>query len=238
MNFNFSEQPEYSLNTSLTDEMINLYGILAKFLVTTKINRDDTVFGDYSHMQTSSAGIYEVYVLPENTEEWDSTAYDFNDFGLVNSDNINIFVMKTSFDQVPEVADPNTNDMANVVGNLLVFPNNKIMEITNIDWMVPGINNLFSHNDVKSVYKLACKPYDVKLINELDPVDVDYQNDPAAPYNTLDSYFTELINQATTQDTSVEVTPSVTTVVKGTGVDTTVTKPIVDKSEDAVWGKY
>ena len=51
MNFNFSQKPDYQLNTSLTEEMINLYGVLTKFLVIEQINKDDAVFGDYSHMK-------------------------------------------------------------------------------------------------------------------------------------------------------------------------------------------
>jgi len=234
MNFNFSENPEYDLNTSLTEEMINLYGILTKFLVTEKINKDDAVFGDYSHMKSNNQSIYEMYMIPENTEEWDTSSYDYNEFGLTNFDNVNLFVAKSSFEQVPEIV----NDTESIMGQLIVFPNNKIMEITDFDWMVPGVNNLFSHNDVKSVYKLTCKPYDFKLINELDNVDIDFENDPDVPYDTLDTYFSELIGQATAQDVAAEVTPSVTTVVKTGGVDTKVDKAIVDKTEDDVWGSY
>lgn len=68
MNFNYSKHPEYQLHTSLIEEAIKLYGILVKFLVTEKINKDDSVFGDYSHLKSDNSKIYDIYMLPDNTE--------------------------------------------------------------------------------------------------------------------------------------------------------------------------
>lgn len=226
MNFNFSAEPEYALNTSLIEEAINLYGILVKFLVTEKINEDPNVFGDYSHMKSDSNRIYDIYMLPENTEEWDQQDYGFNQFGLQNFENIVLFAAKSDLDPVI--------NLDHVSGNLIVLPNNKIMEISSVSWEVPGINNLFTNKDQKSVLKLSCKPYDFKLIQELDTIDIDYENDAAAPYETLDTYFQELIDDATGQDQEAEVVPQVTVNVNNTKV----LKPIIDKTEDDVWGSF
>lgn len=234
MNFNFNSQPEYQLNSSLTNEMINMYGVLVKFLMTEKINKDDNVFGDYSHIKTDNNKIFEMYMLPEVSEDWDTSDMSFNQFGLTNFDNISLFVTKASLDPVPDLID----DPLNLIGNLVVFPNNKIMEITASEWTVPGVNNLFTHDDEKSVIKISCKPYDFKLINELDNVDIDYDNDTDVPYETLDTYFQELIEQSAEQDIEAEVTEQVTTVEKTGGLDNKTVKPIVDKSEDDVWGAF
>ena len=78
MNFNSSSTPDYALNTSLIEEVISLYGVLTKFLITTKINEDPTVFGDYSHLKSDNAKIYDIYMMPENSEEWDMGDYSFN----------------------------------------------------------------------------------------------------------------------------------------------------------------
>lgn len=230
MNFNFSNQPEYELNTSLIEEMINLYGILVKFLVTEKINKDDNVFGDYSHLKSDNNKIYDIYMLPENTEDWDQGDYGFTNFGLTNNETITLFAAKSSFDPIPDTID----DPLDVVGNLIVLPNNKIMEITHQQATVPGVNNLFTYNDTKSVYKLTAKPYDFKLINELDNVDIDFENDVTAPYESLDHYFQELIDQSVAQDTEAEVTPQVPVNVNNTLVQ----KPIVDRTEDDVFGGF
>ena len=55
----------------------------------------------------------------------------------------------------------------NVIGNLLVFPNDRVMEITDINITTEGINNLYTYNNEKSVYKISCKPYDFKIQNEV-----------------------------------------------------------------------
>lgn len=231
MNFNFTNQAEYELNTGMTEEMINLYGVAVKYMVIERINRDDTVFGDYSHLKTNTENIFQMNMLPEVSEDWDQTDTAFNQFGLTNYNNVSLFVSTRSLTEIGD---------SKMIGDLLVFPNNKIMEITDADVTTPGINNLFTFDDAKSVIKITCKPYDFKLINELDNVDisqnVDENEDPVA-YETLDTYFQELIDDAVEQDTETQVIPQVTTVVPGT-VDTKVQKPIIDKSEDDIFGNF
>jgi hypothetical protein len=234
VNFNTSDIPDYDLNTSLIDEVINLYGVLTKFLVVEKINADDLVFGDYTHLKSDASKIYDMYMLPEISEDWDTSGIAFNSYGLTNFENIQLFVSKASIvDAIPDIA----NELQSITGNLIVLPNNKIMEITSSMWEVPGINNLFTYKDTKSVLKLTCIPYNNKLIQELDNVDIGTV-EPDVPYETLDVYFNELIDQTTDQNIEAEVTPSVPTVEKTGGIDTTVQKPIVDRSEDDVFGKF
>jgi hypothetical protein len=225
MNFNFNNQPEYQLHTTMTEEMIRLYGVLTKFLITEKINQDNTVFGDYSHMKSDNSKIYDIYMLPEESSDWDTSEYNMNAFGLGNFENIVMFVAKSNFDGIIE--------LPQITGNIIVLPNNKVMEITDTDPVVPGINNLFTHNDAKSVYKITCKPHEFKLINELDNSDVDYESGEA---ETLDVYFQELLDTAFDQDTEAEVTDSVTTVNQSALSDTKVKKPIIDNTEDDIWG--
>lgn len=232
MNFNTSKQPEYQLNTSLIEEVIRLYGVLVKFLVTEKINQDNTVFGDYSHMKSDNNNIYDIYMLPETSEDWDSGGFGMNQFGLMSLENIVLFAAKSAFDPIPDTIE----DQHQILGNLIVLPNNRIMEITDVDSTVPGVNNLFTYNDAKSVYKLTCKPHDFKLINELDTVDISV--DPTIPYETLDVYFQELIGDKNIQDITSEVTPTVTTVKPTSTFDTKVQKPIIDKSEDDIFGNF
>lgn len=163
-NFNYSRRVEYNLQESLIREYINHYGILVKFIKTEKINRDDVVFGDFSHMKSNLKDIFDMYMLPENAEGFDSS-YMFNDLGLFNFDNINLFVMKSDVDKTGL-------DLSTIVSNLVILPNNKIMEITSVDWQVPGLNNLYTQDDVKSVYKLSLVPYDNKLTDEIKSKDV------------------------------------------------------------------
>lgn len=227
MNFNFSAQPEYDLHTSLAEEMIRLYGVLTKFLLVEKINSDEIVFGDYTHLKSNSTDIYDIYALPENTEDWDQGDYEFGGHGLLSTGTTRLFVAKRSLDGVVEVG--------GITGNLVVFPNNKVMEITSTEPMVPGVNNLFTYSDQKSVYQISCKPYSFKTTGELDPADLSVDG---APYETLDRYFDELAEHSDDQDTEAEVTPQVETVDTTSSVDTKVEKPIVDNSEKSVWGDF
>lgn len=226
-NFNFTNAAEYSLNTQMTSEMINLYGVLTKFLITEKINIDDEVFGDFSHMKTDSEKIYEMYMLPENSEDWDASGYQVTDYGLINFENIVLFVSKSNFDEII--------DLENIVSNLIIFPNNKIMEITEVDSVVPGINNLFTYNDAKSVYKLSCKPFSTKLHSELNQSDISVDDNP---YTTLDDHFSDLINDASDQTSEATETLNRTVVQEGEETDTQVQKPYVDSTEESIWGEF
>jgi hypothetical protein len=227
-NFNFSEQPEYTLNTTLTTEMINLYGIKTKFLVTEQQNIDYEIFGDFSHLKTDNSKIFDIYMLPENSEDWESGGYNFNEFGLSNFENVVLFVAKSSFDTIFP------NDFKLILGCLVVLPNQKIMEITDVDPVVPGINNLFTQNDAKSVFKLTLIPYNIKLINELDNEDI--STDDEVPYEGLDVYFDELVNQSNEQDIEMNVTPSVDTIDSSGVSDVKIQKPVVDTTEESIWG--
>lgn len=237
MNFNMNTNPEYDLNASLIDEMINLYGILTKFIIVEHINSDDIIFKDYSSIKTNSSDIYEVYMMPENSDSWDNSGYMYSQFGLANMDNINLFCSKTSIDFMGL-------DIKNLISNLVVLPNNKIMEITNFEFEVPGINNLYTYNNSKSVYKLSLKPYNVKLNDEINKVDILHQDSEILgkqEYDTLEKYFDELLDLKSGQDIEAEINNSVDTVIKTGNADTKdiiTKKPIIDKSEDDVFGNF
>lgn len=159
MNFNYSRKPEYNLNAMLIDEVIRLYGIRVKFLNVEKVNYDPIVFGGYSHLKSNADGIFDLFALPEVSESFDISQFNFDEFGISSYDDLNLFVFAKTLN--------NICPMNEVVGKLIVLPNDKVMEITNIEWMVPGINNLFVYKDEKTVYKLFCVPYSFKLTDEL-----------------------------------------------------------------------
>ena len=236
-NYNFNSAPDYDLNASLIDEVINLYGVLVKFLKVQHINTDDFVFKDYSSIKTNSDSIFEIYLMPENTENWDNTGFNYTQFGLVDMNNINMFCSKFSIEKM-------NLDLKNLIGNLVVLPNNKIMEITNFDFCTPGVNNLFTFNNAKSVYKLTLVPYNVKINDELNTVDImhkDTENLGEVKYDTLDKYFDELINIKNEQDFETEIKDTVQ-VVQKTGslsnIDIVINKPIINREEDDIFGNF
>ena len=164
MNFNFSQHPEYILHKSLTKEVIDLYGIKIKFLITEKINEDKEVFGDFSHIKTDSEKVFEMFAIPENPESFDNAAYGFTEYGFADYNNIGLFVAADDF--------KNVCPLNKIISNLVVLPSNKVMEVTNVEHMVPGINNLFTYIDEKSVYKLTCVPYEFKSSDEIQHSDL------------------------------------------------------------------
>lgn len=236
MNFNFQSNNSYDLHSVQIKEVINLYGVKFKFMVTEKINKDDLIFGDYSHLKTDSSKIYEIFGLPETSESWDSINYNFSEFGMLNVESINLFVHKDSL----SFLNFSKNGFDSVMGNLIVLPNNRILEITTFDFQVPGINNLYTEANSKSCFKLTCKTYQNKIIEELGAGDIVAPGSESTEYDTLDNYFNELIDNKNEVDTATEVTPSVVTVVKqpNSNNDQKVSKPLVSKEEDSVWGNF
>ena len=229
-NFNFNENPEYDLNTELIDECINLYGVQTKFLVVQKLNSDDTIFGDYSSIKTDNSKIFDVFMMPENSDSWDSGGYNFSEFGMLNNDTCNVFVSKNSVQNIIEL------DFKELYGNLVIMPNNKIMEVTDVQFEVPGVNNLFTYSNAKSVYKLTLKPYSVKLTDEINKADISISD--TEDYNTLDNYFDELLDIKIAQDTEMEINPSQITIRKEPDIDIVVQKPKVSRLEDSVFGEF
>lgn len=187
---NFNQAPEeYDLHGNLTTEIINLYGVKLKLILAEKINIDDIVFGDYSHLKTIPNESYELYGLPEDTEGFVSQGSSFSQFGLFGLDNINIFVSrKAIISIIPNLDD--TKGFGNIMGSLIVLPSGKLMEITEITREVPGANNMFVYNNIKNVYKLSLKNYDIKLNSEMS---TDINNEDSNEYESLESYFEEMI---------------------------------------------
>lgn len=231
-NYNINAAPEYDLNTDLIDECINLYGVPTKFLVVQKLNSDDIVFGDYSSIKTDNSKIFDVYMMPENSDSWDSGGYNFSEFSLINTDSTTVFVSKNSVQNIIEL------EFKELYGNLVVMPNNKIMEVTDVQFEVPGVNNLFTYNNAKSVYKLTLKPYAAKLTDEINTADISV--DENVDYSTLENYFDELLDIKTTQDNEMEILPAVDVIKKEIGVqiDSVQRKPRVSNEEDSVFGEF
>jgi hypothetical protein len=73
MNFNFSTDDstnnEYELFRSTTEELISLYGIKIKYLITEKVNQDD-IFGEHSHIKVDNENVHEFFAKPEETDQW------------------------------------------------------------------------------------------------------------------------------------------------------------------------
>jgi hypothetical protein len=154
---------EYELFRSTSEELINMYGVPIKYLITEKINQDH-IFGEHSHIKIDNESVFNMFAMPSATDMWEGDSNIFSKFGLESLDVISIFISRTDFENIhPEIT--NREGKATVdnmpYGNLVVFNNNKIMEVTNVELASSehGNNNVFTSDRDKNVYKLTLKSY-------------------------------------------------------------------------------
>jgi hypothetical protein len=154
MGFNFNNNNnEYSLYNSLTSELINLYGFNTSYIKTEKVNMD-VIFGEIQNLRADNSSIYNVSVYPENTAGFSDQNDILSKFGILSFDSINLYISSETFLTIY----PDGN-VQRSVGDLIVLPSSKVMEITELESQVPGINNMYVYNNQKNVYLLKCKPY-------------------------------------------------------------------------------
>lgn len=172
MNFNFSQKPDYHLNTGLIDEMIRLYGTQCHLVMADKVVDRGThqdliaeaaVFNDFKAIKTTK-GVqgatieHPIWVLMSEPEGFgNGLAFAFNNFGLINDDTLQVYV---SINSLAFLKDGNGQvHPKEIISNLLVFPNGKVMEITDCQLHVPGVNNAFVYSDMPSCYQFSLKSY-------------------------------------------------------------------------------
>lgn len=162
MNFNIGSvghTNEYNLFKNMTEEGINLYGIPVKYLITEKVNKD-FIFGEWSHLKVNKDSVFEIYMLPVESESWSSQGDLFSKFGLQNLDTIQVIISVKTMEEIhPNIVNRTGKGFDWIIGNLVVLPSNKIMEITNIDTEVQGLNNIFTYDLNKNAYQLTLRQY-------------------------------------------------------------------------------
>ena len=198
MNFNYSTDSshnnEYELFRSTTEELINLYGIRIKYIITEKINQDN-IFGEHSHIRVDNENVHEFFAKPEETDQWGGEGDLFSKFGLQNLDTISVFVSREDMEKIhPEIVQrEGKTTIENLPhGNLVVFDSNKIMEVTDMKLAgdFGGRNNVYDSNLIKNVYKLTLKTYianrdDYSAAEDISNSDeVEYED-----FGNLDSIF-------------------------------------------------
>lgn len=160
MNFNLSRKPEYNLIKACTCEMIDLYGVKCKLVLTKKIDVN-SIIKEWASVKSDSKAIFDVTLLPEQPEAFDSIDYQFGNFGFMPSDNLSCFISAITLDSIISFKE--------AIGNLVVLPSGKVMEIADLNVQTPGqANNLFTYPDDKTVYSIKLVPYEFKLHDEVD----------------------------------------------------------------------
>lgn len=255
MNLNFGSKQDYNLNSNLIKELIQMYGVKIKLVFQERVNNDQVIFGDYSHLFSDSERQFEIFQLPENPEELDNQDMNFSAFGLNDFHSVSMFIHRDSIQDLPgvEAIQDGSEEYTQkskktiqdqdfqLIGHLVVFPSGKIYEITDQKFSVPGVNNLYTTKNDKSAYKITLVPFQSKLTNELDQMDLstigqDFEDVQGfVPDSTLEDYFEEFKNMKHDQDLEAEILDQVQVIQEPKRNPELIDKSIVDNSETSPW---
>lgn len=215
MNLNYSHEPEYSLYNSLTNELISIYGVLAKYIVTEKVSVSENTFGEWTSLKAENDDVFEVYLLPDTQETYQGQNIMFDQFGLGNFSTMDFFIsegdLHTIFPKWEESV--GFNDM---VSDLLLMPSGKVLEITHVEPLVEGVNNLFAYDDPKNTIKITTRNYTFRKNDEVDIESItnDYLTPAEEETNThLDEYFTRLLDSDIIPDEEYVNKPGKTSII-------------------------
>lgn len=245
-NLNFTHKNEYSLHNNIISEAISLYGVQCKLIITFKQNIDFTVFGDWSNIKTNGQNIFDIDVLPSDQSDIERQDYQFTEFGLNYLYSNEVFISSKSLAKLGI-------NLEALYSALIVFPSNQVMEITDVDFKVPGVNNLWAYTDLKSVIKLTLNSYQFKLHDDIQDKDLvntlEVEGDSPEKieenieisdenFKVLDNYFESILNTKTDQDIESEVRDVTVDVDKDIKEDKDdgVLRPIVDNREQDPFG--
>jgi len=146
-------QSEYNLYSEQTEELIDIYGLTVKYVKSDNQNLDE-IFGEYSHKKLNQNDVYEVNVMPENSENFDVLGNTFSKFGFTQTETFNCYIHKNQIKKF------NYDDVrSQCVGDIIILPNNKKFEITFVEHEVQGLNNMFTYSNEKNVYMFKAKLY-------------------------------------------------------------------------------
>ena len=198
MNFNTTHQPDYDLTSLLTEEVINLYGVGVKYIVTDKVSLDESVFGEWMTLKADNNDVFnEIYLLPEDTARFQGDGgILFDNFGLSNYETVEFFMHKNTFSRIFGQELETNSSLNDMVADLVILPSGKVLEITHVDPKPEGLNNLWAYNDKKNVIKLILRNYQFNKNDEIgENILPTLSPDEASTYNNLTDYFDKLLTE-------------------------------------------
>lgn len=113
-------------------------------------------------------------VMPENPDAFEEDDI-LSKFGMMSMSTTNLFVSSKTISKILD----SQNDITQLVGGVIKLPSDKMLEITSIDIMSDGINNMYMYKNQKNVFTLICKPwaYNVDDIDEEIKQEMDFNDD-------------------------------------------------------------
>lgn len=218
MNLNYRSN-EYNLIGSQTEELIRIYGIKIKWIFTEKI-KQDSIFGEFSHFKANDKDCFEIYAMPENTDDFEDIERLQTQFpGVLGDGTLNLFISKITARELMQKSLNTQNEIditamdktiQRLHGSLIILPAGKIMEVTKVDLDAPGMNNQFLSAIDKNLFIIHCKTYIHKTTNEIsvnpqitDAESLDTGKTPDM-FDTLDKYFDEMVKRNENQKTEAQ----------------------------------
>jgi hypothetical protein len=157
MAWNLNNKPNnYSLSGRLTGTLIDMYGIKARFYKSNLVGSDN-IFNESQHISLETANAFDVFVYPENADAFESDDI-LSKFGMMSMSTTNLFISAKSVSKILSNNGDN-QDVMSLVGGVVKLPSDKMLEVTNIDIMTDGLNNMFMYKNQKNCYTLICRPH-------------------------------------------------------------------------------
>lgn len=164
MAWNLNNKPrDYVLSGRLTNELIDMYGLQVRFYKANLV-RSDNVFNESQHISLETDNAFDVFVYPENPGAFESDDI-LSKFGMMSMSTTNLFISAKSVDKI---LNNNQQDVMSLVGGVVKLPSDKLLEVTNVDIMTDGLNNMFMYKNQKNCYTLICRPMSLIIGSEID----------------------------------------------------------------------
>lgn len=168
---------DYNLAGMMTAELIDVYGFELTYVRTARYGHD-ILLGDIINYGTDK--VLKIVAMPENAESFDSRADIMNKFGLFTLDSMNLFISATTMSRIC-----NDDEIPSVVGDVIILPSGKYLEVLGIEHQVPGLNNNFVYSNKKNVYKISCGTFNFNH----DDLPMPENEDIAEENGSLDEVF-------------------------------------------------
>ncbi|QPX63182.1 putative neck protein [Campylobacter phage F370] len=200
-----NRQNEYQLFGTLSAEIIDMYGFQLTYIKTKRLGHDK-VLDDIINYGTEAT--YQIFALPENAEMFDERGDILNKFGIFTMDSMNLFISANTMKRIFQ----DESKIPSAVGDILLLPSGKYIEITSIEHQVPGANNQFTYSNSKNVYMLRCKSFNYNHDNipTLEEVNNEEVNE------SLDEIFNLVGSAENSKDKIKEEQDKESPLVKGT----------------------
>lgn len=174
MAWNLNNRPtDYKLSGRVTSELIDMYGLMVRFYKADLVN-EDNILNESQNILLSIENSYDIMVMPEHPEAFEEDDI-LSKFGMMSMSTTNLFISAKTVDNILE----SQNDITQLIGGIVKLPSDKMLEVTNVDIMSDGINNMYAYKNQKNVFTLICKPwsYNIDEIDEAIKEEMDFNDE-------------------------------------------------------------